>query len=280
MWDKRSPDMTWDVKASGSTISVYSLNVDGMTITLEDQIGNVLGTVSSSAWMTDVALTVPGLTTGEVYKVRVNGGLHYRMHWDGIDWATPCLGQQGVGPDGALGFQSDAALGFDARWGHLPSQFSHTTWYFNVAESEHLSVSLEHVTGERAKQFAFISPSGVETVVDPDGMPGAGHGHWQARGGNYYASPDPLSPYWDEYTAPTAEAGLWGFKLYAIDGEPHPYAFHYILDRTDDGADQNAYIYSGSILDPTIPEPLSAVGLACAVAGLGGYLRRRRRVKA
>ncbi len=272
MWDSREGEMTWEVKASKDFFTAYSYNVGASTITITDSDNNFITSVSGDG---DVQVTASDLAAGEIYKVNVAGDLHYRMHWDEIDWARLGRGSQEAGPYDSTGFQSDAALGFDARWDDLDSQFSDTTWYYNVGANETLSVSAEHVTGEESAAFSFISPSGVETVADADGLPGAGYGHWPARGGLYDNAPDVDSVYWDEYIAPTSEEGLWGFKLYAIDGTPHPYAFHYILDRTDAGLDQYAYLYADSMKSPDtpIPEPSTFVLMCLGIVILGMTLR-------
>ena len=277
MWDIRSLPMTWEIKASGPTLTAHSYFADGggFKITTEDG-SSTLATVGGFGDHSTGPLAV---TPGAIYKMVFEGGFHVRPHWDGIEWARLGPGMQGAGPGSAIGFQSDAELGFDDRWLGLPSTFADTTWSYNVAPGERLSLSVEHVTGDAdgADKFEFISPASTTTLADGDGLPGTGGVHWAARGGDYFTAPDPSSPQWEEYTAPTDEAGWWGFKLSVTPGHLEPYSWHYILDRTDGGADQYAYLRAGAIRPPVIPEAstIFAGGGVALVALLGWRARRR-----
>lgn len=275
MWDIRSLPMTWEVKAESSSLVVNSFNADGATFQVW-RGGTLLSTVSGYGDVTSGALAT---TAGEILQVKYTSGFHVRPNWVGAEWARLGIGTQGSGPNGSTGFPSDAELGFDTRWGHLPSQYADTTWSFNVAAGEQLKLSVEHMTGNiyGAKKFEFISPTGVVTVADANGMPGSGGAHFQARGGNLAAAPDPNSVYWDEYSAPVSEAGWWGFKLYAADGEGVPYSWHYVLDRMDAGNDQYIYLRAGSILDPNKPVPDSVPTVMLLVLAIAvGVLSRRK----
>ena len=250
MWDMRFTPMTWEFKASGDSVT-SSYFSDGFAF----------ASVTSNAAVTPLSgggdQTTPSLPTtpGEIYTMTFGGGFHVRPHWEGVEWARLGQGIQAAGPGSNVGFPSDAELGFDSRWANLPSHFADTTWYFQVADGERLSVSVEEIVGDTrdGRTFEFISPSGVVTTADADGLPGSGVNHYPARGGSLANPPDPTSAFWDEYTAPTSEAGWWGFKLNAVDGVGTPYAWHYILDRTDSGEDQHAYLRPDSILDPMKP---------------------------
>ena len=287
MWDVRQTTMDWQFQASDSTINVHAFFADGGTIQILHPDGTTVYTTISGVG--DRSTGPLAATPGAIYTARVTNGFHIRPHWDGVEWVRMGPGLQGAGPGGAGGFQSDAELGFDARWGHLPAVFAHTTWSYNVAAGERLSVSVEHMTGDTrgAVRFEFISPSGTVYIADADGMPGSGFAHFQARpGGNLLAAPNPASIYWEEYLAPVMEAGVWGFRLIAQEGHGTPYAWHYVLDRTDPGADQFHYLRTGAIADPdgpapnnnVVPEPASASILALSVLALGGArLWRRRR---
>lgn len=230
----------------------------------------------------DISTGPIAVTPGSIYRMVYESGFHVRPNWDGAEWARLGPGSQAAGPGATTGFQSDAELGFDSRWASLSSKFADTTWSINVASGEHPSLSVEHMTGDAtgASKFEWISPSGVKTVADPDGLPGTGGAHFVARGGDLFSPPDPSSPQWDEYSTPTTEAGWWGFKLTAKDGTLDPYAWHYVLDRTDAGADQYLYLRPGAILDPnhTVPDSGGTVVLmGVGLVGLMGVARRVRR---
>lgn len=279
MWDVRHRPMEWEVRAEGNLLSVngYFDGGGGYRVTTRDGL-TTLGAVGGVGDLSTGPLAV---VPGEVYKVQVTSGFHVRMHWVGVQWARLGEGQQGAGPGDGIGFQSDAELGFDARWDALPSQFADTVWSFYVSDGEQLSLSVEHMTGDPAgtEKFEFISPSNVVTLVDANGIPGSGTDHYPARGGNLGSMPDPTSPYWQEYTAPVAESGWWGFKLYAKTGPLNPYAWHYVLDRTDNAEDPSIYLRPGALLDPNssvTPEPVTATLGGMGLCVLIGVLRRRR----
>ena len=280
MWDLRHVPMTWEVRASESTLTVRSFNADFGSFRVQNQAGSV--TLATVTGVGDVSTAPLAVVPGDIYRVSVDSGFHYRMSWVGIDWARLGPGLQASGPGPNRGFQSDAELGFDVRWSSLPSRFADTTWSYFTEPGERLSISVEHMTGDPtgAARFEWISPSGVVTVADPDGIPGVGTDHFPARGGNLANPPNPASPYWEEYTAPTDEAGWWGFKLIAKDGPLVPYAWHYVLDRTDAGRDQNHYLRPGALLDPEgpdLPEPASLVAFGSGALILLACVRRRGR---
>jgi hypothetical protein len=285
MWDVRQTPMEWQIKASSSTINVHAFFADSGNISVLTSGGTLLKTISGSG---DKSTGLINVTVGEIYRVRVNSGFHIRPHFDGVEWVRMGPGLQAAGPGGSKGFQSDAELGFDARWDHLPAVFADTTWSYNVAAGETLRISVEHMTGDTrgARRFEFISPTGVVTVADANGMPGSGTAHFQARGGSLANAPNPASIYWEEYTAPVSQAGSWGFRLLAHEGNGTPYSWHYVLDRTDAGADQFSYLMPGAILDPgapapsPVPEPSALTMLAIGVFGAGGLVWRRRRNRA
>lgn len=274
MWDVRSLPMEWQVKASDPTLNVHAYFADGGRIRVYD--GAIQMSVISGTG--DRATGALSVTPGNVYRMVIDQGFHVRPNWDGVEWIRLGPGRQAAGPAGGVGFQSDAELGFDSRWNNLPSRFADTTWSFNVAAGETLRLSLEHMTGNLlgAKRFEFISPSGLTYIADADGMPGSGNAHFAARGGSLNNAPNPASVYWEEYTAPTSEAGWWGFKLISQEGTANPYAWHYVLDRTDAGADQFAYLRPGA-LAPPVPEPSALVLLMSATsAGIGTVLSCRK----
>ena len=283
MWDQRSQVMDWEVLGSSPSVTFSSDFIDSGFFSVKDKDGNLIANSSFGSGLRQVTISA---TPGERYTMTVNiSGIHYRNHWDGVEWVRIGSGDQLPSPGTDLGFQSDAELGFDHRWGTLPAQYAHTTWYYNVSPSELLSVSVEHVTGHTpgAKKFEWIAPDGTATVADADGMPGSGFAHWQARAGSRFNAVNTASQYWDEYVAPapgTDPTGeWWGFKLYADSGLQNlPYSWHYILDRTDPGTDQYHYLLPGSIKDPTkTPEPGV---LALVLLPLGALAIARRRASA
>ena len=280
MWDIRNLPMTFEAKASGSSMTFGNYFADCGSLTVRDAASATVATLSGCGQLSTTFAT----TAGQNYRFTYTSGFHVRPNWDGAEWVRLGAGAQGAGPGGAIGFQSDAELGFDDRWQGLSSKFADTTWYYYVGANEQLKISVEEITGDAtgAAKFEWIAPSGTVTTADADGIPGSLGNHFPARGGSLSNAPDPASQFWEEYTAPVnGEAGWWGFKLSARDYSVihlNPYAWHYILDRTDDGADQNHYLLTGSIADPNrpLPEPgslaLAGLGLAAAAG-----LRRRRR---
>jgi hypothetical protein len=273
MWDIRSLPLTFELKADSPTLVANSFNPDGATFRVTTADG--LTTLATASGVNDVTTGPIAVTPGETYKMVYDTGFHVRPNWTGVEWARLGAGPQAAGPGSAIGFPSDAELGFDQRWGHLPSQFADTIWSLNVGAGERPEISVEHMTGNvaGAALFEWVSPSAVVTTADADGMPGSGGAHFQARAGSLANPPNPASEYWDEYTAPVAEAGWWGFKLHASDGDPNPYSWHYVLDRTDDGLDQHLYLRPGATVKPT-PESGTTFSLL-ALSSLGlGYARR------
>lgn len=276
MWDIRSLPMTWEIKASGPSLNAHAYFADGGSFSITTLDGS--STLATVGGFGDHSTGPVAVTAGEIYKMTFTGGFHVRPHWDGIDWARLGPGLQGAGPGTAIGFQSDAELGFDDRWLGLPSSFADTTWSFRVAAGEHLSLSVEHMTGDvdGADKFEFISPSGLTTLADGDGLPGTGGGHFAARGGNLFAAPDTTSPQWEEYSAPASDEGWWGFKLSVTPGHLDPYAWHYVLDRTDGGADQYAYLRVGAIRPPVVPEAGTMIA-GGSVGLMAAWIWRSRR---
>jgi hypothetical protein len=274
MWDIRNIPLIFEVKADGGSVTFHSFNVGGGSFEVRDSSNTLIGSAAGGGNVSAMIAT----SAGSSYFMRYTSGFHVRPHWEGIEWARTGPGLQGAGPGANIGFQSDAELGFDERWGALPSQFADTTWFYNVAPGEGLSVSVEHMTGHipGAEKFEWVSPSGTLTVADPDGMPGSGGSHFVARGGNLALAPNPASPYWEEYIAPVGgESGWWGLRLSAKDPPNNPYSWHYVLDRTDPGVDQLHYLNPGSILNPEVPEPSAVLLLATGLAALGFLWKRK-----
>ena len=239
MWILRDGEMTFQAKASGSSLRVTLYAADSLTkLTIADQGGSPIDSIQISTDQTgSLSATV---TSGQIYQVTVlarRPGARFRLMARGAEWLR--LPDDGDGWTGGFlpgagennGTESSAELGYSVRWSDTPATFADTTWYFNVVSGDatfESAACVESPYGDAERSTRWTDPSGQFRAAT-----------WGA--GNVVGC--------SSLSAPSPLPGFWGMQLLA-DPPYSPGPQQYMVTKPGAGADDWIYLRQSSMAGP------------------------------